>query len=76
MSKSILPPNLAAIQYERGFDINDILRNVVKNLQKKGVMVGGVLQEAEFRPDGCCARLHIVDIRTGKNRTHHTRSRS
>ena len=39
---------------------------VVKNLQEKGVMVGGVLQEAEFRPDGCCARLNIVDIRTGK----------
>ena len=61
-----LPPSLAAIQYERDFDINGTLRKVVKNLQEKGVMVGGVLQEAEFRPNGCCARLNIVDIRTGK----------
>ena len=61
-----LPPNLAAIQYERDFDINGILRKVVKSLQEKGVMVSGVLQEAEFRPNGCCARLNIVDIRTGK----------
>jgi nucleoside-triphosphatase THEP1 len=61
-----LPPNLAAIHYERDFDINGTLRKVVKGLQVKGVMVGGVLQEAEFRPNGCCARLNIVDIRTGK----------
>ena len=61
-----LPPSLAAIQYERDFDINGTLRKVVKSLQEKGVMVSGVLQEAEFRPNGCCARLNIVDIRTGK----------
>ena len=61
-----LPPSLAAIQYERDFDINGILRKIVKSLQEKGVMVSGVLQEAEFRPNGCCARLNIVDIRTGK----------
>jgi nucleoside-triphosphatase THEP1 len=59
-------PVLGAIHYERDFDINSILRTVVKSLQKKGVMVGGVLQESEFRPDGCCAQLNIVDIRTGK----------
>jgi nucleoside-triphosphatase THEP1 len=61
-----LAPVLAAIHYERDFDINDMLRKVVKSLQKKGAMVGGVLQESEFRPNGCCAQLNIVDIRTGK----------
>jgi nucleoside-triphosphatase THEP1 len=61
-----LPPSLAAIQYERDFDINGTLRKVVKNLQEKGVMVGGVLQESEFHPNGRCAQLDIVDIRTGK----------
>lgn len=60
-----LTPALAAIHYERDFDINGILRTVVKSLQGKGVRVGGVLQEAEFRPNGYCAQLNIVDIRTG-----------
>jgi nucleoside-triphosphatase THEP1 len=61
-----LTPALAAIHYERDFDINGILRKVVKSLQEKGVMVGGVLQEAVFSPNGYCAQLNIVDIRTGE----------
>lgn len=61
-----LTPALAAIHYERDFDINGMLRKVVKSLQEKGVIVGGVLQETEFRPNGYCAQLNIVDIRTGK----------
>ncbi len=58
-------PKLAALHYERDFDINAILRTVVDRLQESGLSVGGVLQEAEFRGDGCCAHLNIVDIRTG-----------
>ncbi len=57
---------LGAIHYERDFDINSILRTVVKSLQGKGVKVGGVLQESEFRSSGFCVQLNIVDIRTGK----------
>lgn len=61
-----LAPVLGAINYERDFDINGILRAVVKSLQGKGVIVGGVLQQAAFRTDGCCAQLDIVDIRTSQ----------
>jgi nucleoside-triphosphatase THEP1 len=61
-----IAPVLGAIHYERDFDINGILRAVVKSLQGRGVMVGGVLQESEFRPSGYCVQLNIVDIRTGK----------
>lgn len=61
-----IAPVLGAIHCERDFDINGILRTVVKRLQGKGVIVGGVLQESEFRTNGCCAQLNIVDIRTGK----------
>ena len=61
-----LAPILAAIYYERDFDINGILRIVVKSLQGNGVVVGGVLQESESRPNGCCDHLNIVDILTGK----------
>jgi len=60
-----LAPVLAAIRYDRDFDINGTLRQVVKRLQETGVIIGGVLQEAGFCPDECCAQL-IVDIRTGR----------
>lgn len=59
-------PVLAAIHYKRDFDINATLRDVVTKLQAVGVKVGGVLQEAEWMPNECCARLHIVDIRSGQ----------
>ena len=61
-----LAPGLAAIHYERDFDINGILRAAVKSLLARGAAVGGVLQEAEFQPNECCTCLNIVDIRTGK----------
>ena len=55
-----LTPMLAAIRYERTFDINGTLQKVVKSLWQDGVTVGGVLQEAEFRQNGCCALLNIA----------------
>jgi len=59
-------PALAAIRHDRDFDINGALRAAVKSLQAKGVIVGGVLQEAEFCRNECRAQLNIVDIRTGR----------
>ena len=57
---------IAAIHYERDFDINGTLRLVVSGLQVEGVKVGGVLQTSAVLPNQCCARLFIVDIRTGQ----------
>lgn len=51
---------LAAIYYERDFDINGLLRGVVRSLQARRAHIGGVLQEKSG------ARLRIVDIRTGR----------
>jgi nucleoside-triphosphatase THEP1 len=62
-----LTPVLAAVQYEPGFDVNSALRAVVARLRERGVRVGGVLQEVEVVPGESYARLHIVDIRTGKS---------
>jgi nucleoside-triphosphatase THEP1 len=59
-------PALAAVWYDRDFDINGTLRIVVKILQERGVAIGGVLQEAGTGPNDCCVQLNIVDIRTGR----------
>ncbi len=61
-----LTAGIAAVHYERDFDINGLILTIVKRLQKKGVLIGGVLQQAAIRTDGCCAQLDIVDIRTGQ----------
>lgn len=60
-------PQLAAIRYEPGFEINRLLADVVAELRREGVKVGGVLQEAEIAADTGCVALNIVDIRTGKS---------
>jgi hypothetical protein len=38
---------------------------VVSDLKKQGIEVGGVLQEIEAGKEPNCARLNVVDIRTG-----------
>lgn len=60
-------PVLAAIRYEKDFDINRTLRSVVARLREEGIEIGGVLQEDMILPDERCARLYVVDIRTGRS---------
>jgi nucleoside-triphosphatase THEP1 len=59
-------PLLAAIRYERGTRINQILLEVVARLREEAAEIGGVLQEAERTDDGLCATLNVVDIRFGE----------
>lgn len=59
-----LPPRLAGVSYERGFAINSLLLDVVAELKRRRYRIGGLLQQAESDED--CARLMLVDIRTGK----------
>ena len=58
------PPRLAAVKYQRGFDINPLIFGVVADLKQRRHQIGGVLQQAESADD--CARLMVVDIRTGE----------
>jgi nucleoside-triphosphatase THEP1 len=60
-------PRLAAVHYERGFDVNRKIVDVVTRLRQRGLVVGGVLQEMETDPDGLCTRLRIVDLRSGRS---------
>jgi nucleoside-triphosphatase THEP1 len=57
---------LAAIRYERGIEVSQILRDVVARLREESAVVGGVLQEAVQTDDGLCAMLNVVDIRCGE----------
>lgn len=58
-------PLLAAVRYDIGFDINRLLREVASELRNQGFDVGGVFQETDGSTDSNCARLSVVDIRTG-----------
>jgi uncharacterized protein len=59
-------PTLAAVRYEAGFDINRLILEVVTDLQARGFLIGGVLQELEAGGDPSCLRLKVVDVRTRK----------
>src|ERR1019366_7318003 len=61
-----LTPTLAAVKYEAGSDINRLIPEVVTDLQARGRLIGGVLQEFEARGDPSCLRLKVVDVRTRK----------
>jgi nucleoside-triphosphatase THEP1 len=60
-------PVLAAVRYDAGLDVNRIVLEVAIDLRRRGFALGGVLQRAEAENDPNCARLDIVDIRTGKS---------
>src|ERR1019366_7731692 len=59
-------PTLAAVKYEAGFDINRLILEVVTDLQARGRLIGGILQEFEAGGDPSCLRLKVVDVRTRK----------
>ena len=59
-----LPPLLAAVSYERGFDIDRLLVTVCKRLSSDGVRLGGLLQISTGAKGGCASTVHVVDLRT------------
>ncbi len=59
-------PMLAAVHYTRGFDVSAILTNAIAQLRSQGLVVGGVLQEAETVGSSECSVLNLVDLRSGR----------
>jgi Protein of unknown function (DUF2478) len=57
---------LAAIQYQRGFDINELLSRSCAQLRSAGVRIGGVLQQSSGEQGHCASSVHIVDLRSGQ----------
>ena len=61
-------PSLAAIYYDRGYDIDRILNEVCQALRKQGVRLGGLVQVAGRQQAGACLQsIHLVDLLTEKS---------
>jgi hypothetical protein len=58
------PIRLAAIAYDRGFDIDRLLVEVCQRLARRGVRLGGLLQVSTGAKGGCATTVHVVDLRT------------
>jgi uncharacterized protein DUF2478 len=58
------PIRLAAIAYDRGFDIDRMLVAVCERLTRRGVRLGGLLQVSTGAKGGCASTVHVVDLRT------------
>lgn len=55
---------LAAISYDRGFDIDRLLVAVCKTLSSHGMRLGGLIQVSTGAKGGCASTVHLVDLRT------------
>lgn len=53
---------LAAIGYEAGFPIDELLRRVADRLRANGVCLAGVLQENTAGSAGRCSSMTLVDL--------------
>jgi nucleoside-triphosphatase THEP1 len=59
-------PLLSAVKCEPGTDINPLILEVVTDLKKRGIEIGGVLQTFEIDENARSTCLNVVDIRTEK----------
>lgn len=59
-------PPLAAIRYQRGFDLDRLLGEACTYLSASGARLGGVIQVATGETDGCRSTKHVMDLRTGR----------
>lgn len=56
---------LAAIRYERGFDIDRLLIDVCQTLSAQRVRIGGLVQLSTGERGGnCAATTHVMDLKT------------
>ncbi len=56
------PVRLAAIGYQAGFPIDELLRHIVTRLRDNGVCLAGVLQENTAGSAGRCSSMALVDL--------------
>jgi hypothetical protein len=61
---SLEPIKLAAISYDRGYDIDHLLVTACERLSRRGVRLGGILQISTGARGNCASTVHVVDLRT------------
>jgi hypothetical protein len=61
----LLEPRLAAITYDRGFDIDRLLAAACQRLSRRGVRLGGLLQVSTGGKGSCASSVQVIDLRTG-----------
>jgi uncharacterized protein DUF2478 len=61
------PPRsaLAAITYERGFDVDHLLLGTCDELRLRRLILGGILQSSYRPASGCAQSVMVVDLRSG-----------
>ena len=66
MVSEVIGAPLAAIRYQRGFDIDELLFKSCAQLRSVGLHIGGVLQQASGERGLCASSIHVVDLRSGQ----------
>jgi hypothetical protein len=58
------PLRLAAIAYDRGFDIDRLLTAACERLSRRGARLGGLLQVSTGGKGSCASSVQVIDLRT------------
>lgn len=66
MGTSMSTHSLAAIHYERYFDIDELFIAACRQLAARGLRLGGIVQMSKGGVGGCATSVDLVDLRTGK----------
>jgi hypothetical protein len=59
-------PGLAAICYQRDFDVDGLLLRACGALRSLGFRIGGVIQRSSGDRGQCASSVHVVDLRSGE----------
>lgn len=68
MEKRVSHPGnaaLAAIRYERGLDVDELLLRSCEALRSHGLRLGGVIQRSSGSAGQCATSIHVADLRSG-----------
>jgi hypothetical protein len=57
---------LAAIHYERGFEIDALLLAICDELRSRDLQIGGIIQSSLGKRGQCAASVLVTDLRSGK----------
>jgi Protein of unknown function (DUF2478) len=64
MRTDISRTRLAAVTYERGFDIDGLLSRICLKVRSRGLSVGGLLQSSFGGTGGCAESVIVTDLRS------------